>query len=143
MFYDDMEKFEEEMGLQKFISFMNNMIYVADIINKEIGLFNNSKICLVVREDIINILQGETGNLNKQVTDLAIRINWFSEQYSAVHEHPLMQMILNKIKNSSNEFQQKDLKFIYEEMFEPKIFEYLMDRGFGRPRDLVVFLKMN
>ncbi|HEM5036238.1 TPA: hypothetical protein U1250_000445 [Streptococcus suis] len=142
LFYDDMEKFEEEMGLQKFISLMNNMIYVADIINKEISLLNNSKICLVVREDIINILQSETGNLNKQVTDLAIRINWFAEQYSAAYEHPLMQMVLNKIRNSSSEFNNKDSKYIYDSMFESKAFEYLMDRGFGRPRDLIVFLNM-
>ena len=79
-------------------------------------------------------------NLNKQIADCSIRIDWFLSVYDSPHMHPLMKMILHKIKNSGESFKDSTLNNIYQEIFEPSVFKFLLDRSFGRPRDIVRFL---
>lgn len=80
------------------------MIYSADKLNKDLYHLHKSKICLVIREDIIDMLQPEANNLNKQIADCSIRIDWFLSVYDSPQMHPLMIMILHKIKNSGESF---------------------------------------
>ena len=140
IFYDDMDQFEESMELSSFKSLMKNMIYSADNLNKDLYRFHKSKICLVIREDIVDMLQSEANNLNKQIADSSIRIDWFLRVCDSPQEHPLMQMILHKIKNSGESFKDSTLDAIYQDIFEPSVFKFLLERSFGRPRDIVRFL---
>ncbi|HEM3598258.1 TPA: hypothetical protein U1C22_001259 [Streptococcus suis] len=140
IFYDDMDQFEESMELSSFKSLMKNMIYSADKLNKDLYHLHKSKICLVIREDIIDMLQPEANNLNKQIADCSIRIDWFLSVYDSPQMHPLMIMILHKIKNSGESFKDSTLNDIFQEIFEPGVFKFLLDRSFGRPRDIVRFL---
>lgn len=141
IFYDDMDQFEEDIDHDYFMSLMKNMIYSADKLNTVLASYNKSKICLVLRKDIIDYLQHITNNLNKQITDSGIEIRWFNTGYKESHEHPLMKMILHKIKNSNKEeFATMSLADIDKQMFEKDVFEFLMKRGFGRPRDIVSYL---
>lgn len=142
VFYDDMDQFEEDLEFEYFKSLLKNMIYSADLLNKELRQFNGSKICLVLREDLVDMLQEETSNLNKQVTDQGIWIRWFDQHFYSPYQHPLMQMVLYKIKNSGDDFKNNSLKEIYTSVFEPKVFEYIMERGFGRPREFVAYLNL-
>ncbi|MDG4980355.1 hypothetical protein OGZ39_01595 [Lactococcus lactis] len=142
LYYDDMDQFEESISYDYFQSLMKNMIYSADRLNSDLWEFNSSKICLVLRKDIVDSLQHQANNLNKLVTDSGIEISWFDNVRSEPSEHPLMQMVLHKIKKSDDKFSQADLKEIYDEMFEPSVFGFLMDRSFGRPRDIIQYLNL-
>ncbi len=52
-------------------------------------------------------------------------------------------MILHKIKNSNKvEFENVTLLEIHKKMFEKDVFEFLMKRSFGRPRDIVAYLNL-
>lgn len=141
LFYDDMDQLEENMDISSFKSLMKHMIYSADKLNHELYSSKCSKICLVFREDIIEMMNAEANNLNKQITDSMIEISWFDTAYSEPWEHPLMQMILHKI-NKSKPNDSKELKTIYSEMFDRNVFDFLMDRSFGRPRDLIQYLNI-
>lgn len=144
IFYDDMDQFEESIKFEYFLSLMKNMIYSADRLNNDLSKINKSKVCLVLRKDVIDLLQEETNNLNKQTTDHGINISWFDNGSKKAYEHPIMQMVLHKIKNSTGEYKETPLSLIYEFMFEDSrektIFEFLMERSFGRPRDIVSYL---
>lgn len=143
IFYDDMDQFEEDIDYDYFMSLMKNMIYSADTLNKILYKYNCSKVCLVLRKDIIDSLQHITNNLNKQITDSGIEIRWFNTGYREPSEHPLMQMILHKIKNSNKvEFGHSSLLEVHKKIFEKDVFEFLMKRSFGRPRDLVAYLNL-
>lgn len=140
IFYDDMDQFEESINLEYFLSLMKNMIYSAGILNNKLNECNDSKICLVLREDIIDLLHKEANNLNKQITDSGIKISWFDNKAIEPKDHPLMQMVLHKIKKSDKNLDDKSLQVIYDNMFERKVFTFLMDRSFGRPRDIITYL---
>ncbi|AGV72850.1 P-loop ATPase, Sll1717 family [Lactococcus cremoris] len=141
IFYDDMDQFEEDIEYNYFMSLMKNMIYSADALNNILAEYNSSKICLVLRRDIIDYLQHITNNLNKQITDSGIEIRWFNTGYKEPAEHPLMKMILHKIKKSYNEeLGSLSLSEIHNIFFEKDVFEFLMKRSFGRPRDLISYL---
>ncbi|USI63884.1 hypothetical protein LO769_04525 [Lactococcus lactis subsp. lactis] len=141
LFYDDMDQFEEFMDLLSFKSLMKHMIYSADKLNHELYSFKSTKICLVFREDIVEMMNAQANNLNKQITDSKVEISWFDTAYSEPWEHPLMQMILYKIKKSQPN-NTKNLEEIYTEMFDRNVFEFLMERSFGRPRDLIQYLNL-
>lgn len=142
IFYDDMDQFEESMDIQSFKNLMKNMIYTADKLNKELYNSTDSKICLVIREDIVDILQSEANNLNKQITDCGIVIDWFLAAYREPQNHPLMQMVLHKIKNSDSDFENASLEEVYQNVFDSQVFRYLLERSFGRPRDIIRFLNL-
>ena len=141
LFYDDMDQFEESIPYDYFLSLMKNMIYSADRLNGVISEHNNSKICLILRKDIVDALQHQANNLNKQITDSGIEIHWFNT-VKEPSEHPLMQMVLHKIKNSGTQYKETELKEIYSEMFDGGTFGFLMERGFGRPRDIIQYLNL-
>ncbi|XHB95877.1 hypothetical protein AAFF39_03600 [Lactococcus garvieae] len=143
LFYDDMDQFEESIPYDYFMSLMKNMIYSADRLNGVISEYNNSKICLILRKDIVDALQHQTNNLNKQITDSGIEIHWFNT-VKEPSEHPLMQMVLHKIKNSGMQYKGTELKEIYTEMFDGGTFGFLMERGLGDLEilfDILIYVK--
>jgi hypothetical protein len=142
IFYDDMDQFEESMEFEYFLSLMKNMIYSADKLNHILSEYNHSRVCLVLREDIVDLLQARANNLNKQITDNGIRISWTEKGTKQPHEHPLMQMILHKIKKSGDEYREESLQNIYEKLFEQTVFDFLLERSFGRPRDIISYLNI-
>ncbi|SDB20627.1 hypothetical protein SAMN02910293_01053 [Streptococcus henryi] len=141
IFYDDMDQLEEYEDNSKFKSLIKSMIYAAEEINLKISDYNNSKICILLRNDVVSLLQKDANNLNKTVRDLGIEIKWFNPNVqSSLIEHPLMQMVLHKIKKS---YKEKDISLeeIINQYFpEEKVFSFMMERGFGRPRDIISFL---
>ncbi len=140
IFYDDMDQLEESMELTAFKRLIKNMVYTADKLNKEFCKFTTSRVCLVIREDIIDMLHHEANNLNKQISDCGIKIDWFLSEYTS--SNPLVRMVLHKIKKSGNEFEYFTPDEIYSEVFDKGVPKYLIERSFGRPRDIIMFLNI-
>lgn len=64
-----------------------------------------------------------------------------NEQY----EHPLMSMVLHKIKAANSKYSNWSNKKLFSELFPETIdnkrpLDFLLDYGFGRPRDIVTYL---
>lgn len=141
--YDDMDQLEESMTSDSFINLMKQMVYAADYLN---DLFRqNSKKCRVIhviRTDILNMLQGDSNNLIKTVTDYGVEIDWYSESKKNPENHPLMKMILHKAKNTVEDFKNVDNKELYDTIFDRNepILNFILERSFGRPREIIQFL---
>lgn len=142
IFYDDMDSLEEYMEMDAFKSLIKSMIYAAGEINLELSDFSKTKIVILLRSDVVSLLQYEGNNINKTITDLGVEIKWFNPNIEeGLIDHPLMRMVLHKIKNS---FSDKDISLEkLKELYFPdeKAFKYVMERSFGRPRDIILYFQ--
>lgn len=145
IFYDDMDQLEEYMEIEDFKNLTKSMIYAAEKMNHEIRYFNKSKICLVMRSDILNLLHEDSNNLNKTISDFGIEISWFNPNVKAPLEHPLMQMILHKIKKSVDIYMDKPIEVIFDALFgdNKDILDFMMKRSLGRPRDIIQYFNIH
>lgn len=142
LFYDDMDQLEEYMQIDDFKYLMKSMIYTADKMNHDMRKYGKSRVCLVLRSDIIKMLHSDSNNLNKIISDFGIEISWFNPNVEKPLHHPLMQMILHKIKKSVPEYKNIPIEKLFNELFgdNKDILDFLMKRGLGRPRDVIQFL---
>lgn len=143
--YDDMDQLEEHMNRQDFLSLMKQMLYAADTFNetyRKEGM--KARIIHVLRTDIIDLVNHDSHNLIKTVTDFGIEIDWYSKSNKNPETHPLMKMILHKIKNTVPAYKEKSNKEIYDEVFErdSPILQYILEHSFGRPREIVRYLAL-
>ena len=139
IFFDDMDRLEEIMNREDFLYLMISMINGAQALNKKIP--KDSKIILLLRSDVIKLLFGKSGDINKPITSGGIELRWYESNYKSSGT-PLMKMIFHKMSQSI------DGRYSIEDIrnnFFPKkeaIFNYIMSRTFGRPRDVVSFLNI-
>lgn len=103
------------------------------------------KIILLLRSDILSELQVKNANLNKIKTSCAVELYWLFDSMSDQYNHPLISMVLHKIRASCSECKNMDNKKLFNELFPEKIdgkrpLDYLLDHGFGRPRDIIIYL---
>ena len=59
---------------------------------------NNCKCILLIRSDIIKHLNKFSPNLNKIIQDNSVELYWIEKNSTSPEKHPLMEMILNKVK---------------------------------------------
>ncbi|HHA8154543.1 TPA: hypothetical protein ACOOZ1_001818 [Streptococcus pneumoniae] len=139
IFFDDMDRLEETMDLDEFIDLMISMIYGAQSLNRKIE--GNSKIVLLLRSDILKLLFGKSGDVNKPITSGGIELIWY-ESNAAASDSPLIKMVLYKMSKSIDD--NLPLSEIRRNFFPTKdtIFKYMMSRSFGRPRDIVSFFNI-
>lgn len=121
-----------------------NLITIAKEYNLK-DLKGKCKIILLLRSDILDDLQAEYANLSKTKTSCAVELYWLFNSVNEQYEHPLMSMILHKIKASCKEYKDYDNKKLFNTLFPETIdnkkpLDYILDHGFGRPRDFVTFL---
>lgn len=147
--FDDLDELEEKLdGNVSLIRFLIDFIDVANALNNQIrkeGIID-SRVIILIRSDIIKLLNENSSNLNKIITDSEIRLNWI-KKVKGNDMHPLMELIVTKIKKSNS-----DLKnFSNEEivnMFFPQqingipVMDYMLNCSFGRPRDIVTMLNV-
>lgn len=130
-----------------------NLIRAASKINHELKetLAKRSKILILLRDDIINYINENDSNFNKIISNKVIRIDWWNPRRKdgrkEAYEHPLMKMILRKIRITSEDLSKKTDKEVYEMIFPDKIgnkdcMQYLLDFSLGRPRDIIQFLNI-
>lgn len=145
---DDLDEYDEKISSNiNFSKFLAKFIEIAYKLNIEMQEKSpNSKIILLFRSDLFGFLHNESTNLNKYVVNSRVILNWLKNSNTSQPEnHILMEMIFNKIRNSSSELSEKSNKEIFEQLFPRKIrgrepLKYLLNFSHGRPRDIVNML---
>ena len=141
---DDLDEIEKDKG--KAGDLIISLINVAKEYNLKSKKFSGKvKIILLLRSDILNELQIKNANLNKVKTSCSVELYWLFDSMSEQYNHPLISMVLHKIKASCPEYKNMDNKKMFVELFPENIdskrpLDYLLDYGFGRPRDIIIYL---
>lgn len=138
----------DELGNLKSENGRGNIIVNLIRVAKEYNLKSKkgkAKIVLLIRSDILDELQIRYANLSKIKTSCSVELYWLYDSVNEQYEHPLMSMVLHKIKASCPEYSSYTNKKLFNELFPENIdskrpLDYLLDHGFGRPRDFVTFL---
>ncbi|HEM6045186.1 TPA: hypothetical protein U2B54_000970 [Streptococcus suis] len=139
IFFDDLDRLEETIPREEFLYLMISMINGAHALNKKLP--DNSKIVILLRSDVIKLLFGKSGDINKLVTSGGVELRWYDSN-SKASANPLMKMIFYKMSQSIDG--EIPLEVIREQFFSRKetVFTYIMARTFGRPRDVVAFFNI-
>lgn len=106
-----------------------------------------SKCIMLIRSDILKELNKTSTNLNKILADNTVELYWINKEEEEPEKHILMEMILNKIKHSTEEYRNLDNKTLYNKIFQRDLsgdtaLKYLIDHSFGRPRDIIYYLNL-
>lgn len=151
LIYDDLDSIEANTHIDSFyIDLLSGLLKSVKKLNLEIASKGNtdSKLIIALREDILSYMQDYNTNLNKITSSNFVDLYWLDKGNSSEpHNHPLMKLILSKIKKSTTEYSKLTNKRVYDILFPKKIKEkdviyYLLDHSFGRPRDIIKFLNI-
>lgn len=143
---DDLDELDYSITTNAENNITINLIKAAKEINNQFQLLGkNVKIILLVRSDIINKLQLYDMNLGKTKASCGIELYWLTNTEVSPEEHPLMHMVLHKIKASCDKLKDYNDKDLFNMLFPEKIdgkppLDFLLDHSFGRPRDIVTYL---
>ncbi|WP_176519067.1 P-loop ATPase, Sll1717 family [Bacillus thuringiensis] len=149
LIYDDLDELEEKIGGDSFyhraLIAMIETVKNLNLVFRDLGK-KNTKIILLLRSDIIDEIHKFSANSNKFVTESKVNLYWIDKNYEGA-DHPLMEMILNKIQKSVKEYESLSKDELYQLVFsnqinEKDIISYLLDYSFGRPRDITWYLNL-
>nr|DAO94620.1 MAG TPA: adenylate kinase [Caudoviricetes sp.] len=147
--FDDLDEMEEKLDEnENLIRFLIDFIEVSNALNTQLrkyGIFN-SRIIILIRSDIIKLLNENSSNLNKIISDSEIRLNWI-KKVKEDEMHPLMELIVTKIKKSNSELSNLSNEEIVKRFFPQKVngipvMDHMLNCSFGRPRDIVTMLNV-
>lgn len=143
--YDDVDElYDQSKDRDFFLTMMNAMIRSAKRFND--NYFNSSglKVILVFRKDILKELQSRASNLNKIVGSSSVDINWIDYQKDI--NNPLIKLVIHKIRYSTDLYSESDEDIfdnvLGQESSGETLVGMVLDRTFGRPRDVINFLKI-
>lgn len=147
--FDDLDEFDDKIDdNEQLIKFLIEFIEIAYKLNVE---FKNtgeedSRIILLIRSDIIKILNSYSTNLNKIISDSEIRLNWI-KKIQGTEIHPLLDMICTKIMNSNKLLRNSTKEEIISRFFPVTIngvpfLDHMLNSSFGRPRDIINMLNI-
>lgn len=149
LLFDDLDEFEGTIEENKnYRELLISLIKTSKDINVNLrSLSLKHKTILLIRSDILRILMHHSTNLNKTIGDCKVSLDWVKKDHVKNHSHPLMKMILNKIKNSTPQYEDVEDKTLYDHLFPKKVndlhpLEYLLNHSFARPRDIIKFLNI-
>ena len=143
---DDLDELDRTINEHPENNVTINLIKAAkEINNKFYGEEKNVKVILLVRSDIINKLQMYDMNLSKIKSSCGIELYWLTNTQVSPEQHPLMHLVLHKIKTSCPKLQNYTEKELFAMLFPDKIdgkppLDFLLDHSFGRPRDIITYL---
>lgn len=147
---DDVD--EIKVNFKENISYLKTiekLIISMDMINKKLrdNGSNVSKCILLLRSDILEVINRNSSNLNKIIIDSSVELYWLDKDNKHPEEHMLIDMILNKIKISCDEYKNYSNKKLYDKIFPENINQksalyYFLDMSFGRPRDIITYLNI-
>lgn len=147
--FDDLDELEEKLDEnENLIYFLIDFIEVSNSLNTQIrkeGIYN-SRIIILIRSDIIKLLNENSSNLNKIITDSEIRLNWI-KKVKGNEMHPLMELIVTKIKKSNSELinlsnEEVESRFFPQKVNGIPVMDHMLNCSFGRPRDIVTMLNV-
>ena len=147
--FDDLDEMEEKLDENdRLIKFLIDFIEVANSLNTQFRKQNiaNSRVIILIRSDIIKILNENSSNLNKIIADSEIRLNWM-KRTAETTMHPLMELIVTKIKKSNKNLNRLSNSEIMKKFFPVTvngipIMNYMLNGSFGRPRDIINMLNI-
>lgn len=150
LIYDDLDELEEKIGEDSF--YHRTLISMIETIKGLNIMFNtlhkqNTKIIVLLRSDIIDEIHKFSSNSNKLITEGMVNLYWIEKRHKSRANHPLMEMILNKVQKSAEEYSALNKHELYQVLFPRKIqnkevIDYLLDYSFGRPRDITRYLNL-
>lgn len=150
LIYDDLDELEDKVSddsnYHKVLISMLETIKSINLRLKKEGK-KYSKIIILLRSDIIDELHKHSSNSNKLITGSKTDLYWISKNYKNPEDHPLMEMILNKIKISVPAYSDMNNDKLYRQLFPKRIdnkeiIDYLINYSYGRPRDIIRFLSL-
>lgn len=136
---DDIKIYIKEQ--EKVKKFLIGFIKTVDKINLKISELNkNNKCIIIIRDDILDSLNALDSNLNKIIVDSSVNLDWIGNNQTSM----LIDMICHKIKKSNKKFSELDEKDILKLFIPVKggkdMLSKIIERGFGRPRDVILYL---
>ena len=149
LIFDDLDELDEKIdGNESLIKFLIDFLEVANALNNQIRnkKIKKSRVIILIRSDIIKILNENSSNLNKIIADSEIRLNWIKIDRSC-EMHPLMELIVTKIKKSNSALKDLSNKEIMKRFFPEKIngipvISHMLNCSYGRPRDIINMLNI-
>jgi hypothetical protein len=150
LIYDDIDEIENKIEKKDFyFKLLISMLETIKSLNLMFKSLNkqDSKIIVLLRSDIIDQIHPYSSNSNKFITEGKVNLYWIGKNYDSPADHPLMEMILNKIQKSVPQYNNLDKYTLLKQLFPTKIghkdiIDYLLDYSFGRPRDITRYLKL-
>lgn len=156
LIFDDLEELDTKFKDDKetFYGMVLGFLMALEYLNDQFyDCGTKSKIITTIRQDLLDIINHDSHNLNKIINSSSIKIEWYSPlSKNNPEETQIMKMLLHKIRKSTPVYEKLDNQELYEKVFPSSDFnkptqknnclEYLMLRSFGRPRDLISFLKI-
>lgn len=147
--FDDLDEMEEKLDENdRLIKFLIDFIEVANSLNTQFRKqhIDNSRVIILIRSDIVKILNENSSNLNKIIADSEIRLNWI-KKVTENTMHPLMELIVTKIKKSNSNLSSMSDDEVMKKFFPEKInglpvIVHMLNSSFGRPRDIVTMLNI-
>ncbi|PGM06384.1 FunZ [Bacillus thuringiensis] len=150
LIYDDLDELDEKFGddskhYQTLISMLET-IKDLNIVFKSLSK-KNTKIVVLLRSDIIDEIHKHSSNSNKLVTESEVNLYWIEKRSKKREEHPLMEMVLNKVQKSAEQYSSINKAQLYKMLFPRRInhkdaIVYLLDYSLGRPRDIIRHLNL-
>ena len=149
LIFDDLDEMEEKIDENdRLIKFLIDFIEVSNSLNMQLRKekIDNSRVIILIRSDIVKVLNENSSNLNKIIADSEIRLNWI-KKITGNEMHPLMEMIVTKIKKSNSDLSGMNnieimKKFFPERVNGLPVIVYMLNNSFGRPRDIVTMLNI-
>lgn len=155
LFFDDLDEIklssiqntEGEDNVTTLAKLLNDFVSALSYINdKLLDLESGSRVISTLRQDVVKQMQFYGNNINKVVTDNGIKITWFSPMITRTPQNTeLGKLVIHKIKASVADYQTLDDKKLFDIIFprtrgKSNPFKFIVDRGFGRPRDVIRYL---
>lgn len=148
--FDDIDEIEDRIEKKGFyFKLLISMLETIKSLNLMFQSINkvSSKIIILLRSDIIDQIHSYSSNSNKLITEGQVSLYWIAKNYDSPADHPLMEMILNKIQKSVPLYNSTDKYSLLKLLFPNKIsskdtIDYLLDYSFGRPRDIIRYLNI-
>lgn len=141
IFYDELDdKFSDDTEYKSgIISFLNA---ITKVNNNFLDRKVNTKVCSVIRSDIVNKLNAS--NINKIFEDNSVFLSWDA---SFVQDTELFEMLAHKVRKSSKFYRSYDTDRILENILPSKVANeptkvYILHRTLGRPRDIIRMLSL-
>lgn len=156
LFFDDLDeikltsiqKKDDENNVTVLAKLLNDFVSALSYVNdKLLDIGNKSRVISTLRKDVADQMQFYGNNINKVTTDNGINITWFS---TLIKDEPqntsLGKLVLHKIRASIPEYHDVNDKDLFNLIFrkgstgDENPFRYIVNRGFGRPRDVIQYL---
>lgn len=146
---NSMQRMDGENNVTILAKLLNDFVTALSYVNNlllDIG--NESRVISTLRKDVVDQMQLYGSNINKVVTDNGVMITWFSPMIrSNPQRSALGKLVLHKIRASVSAYSKIEDYALFNAVFHKSSgksnpLKYIVDRGFGRPRDVIRYLNL-